>query len=253
MTTKPASPIAPPAPSYVLPAPKRATPVIVVPPRVATAGDRGSDVARALGERFLAFAECQQQFLAELRTRLEALDVAITDASRAQLKGALREVTAVLDWCDSVQVDLQTESRRAAAGQEPSDLAALCREVAASLAGGGEIDVVGQGTSHWWGDAAALRDAIRHALTLVAERTSGIGGRRLEVGSTDGAPWVRIWSSGEPGDSLEVDSVRRFRLAVGRLGIRVVPDALGPGGAGLVLLLPSHEPGGLDSDASIDG
>ena len=211
--------------------------------------DRGATVARGLGERFLALADCQQQFLGELRARLEALDTAITDASRAQLKGAIREVSAVLDWCDSVQLDLQTEARRAAAGQEPADLAALCRDVAGSLGGGGDIDVVDQGAGHWWGDAAALRDAIRHALTLVAERTSGAGSRRLEVGSTDGAPWVRVWSSGEPGDSLEVDSVRRFRLAVGRLGVRVVPDSLGPGGAGLVLLLPVHEPGGLETDA----
>jgi len=251
MTTKPSTPIAPSTTSYVLPAPKRQTPdVIVVPSRVGAALERGGQVARVLGERFLALAECQQQFLGELRSRLQALDGAIADDSRAQMKGALREVTAVLDWCDSVQADLHEESRRAAAGCEPLDLGAVCVDVVASFDGGAEIDLVGGTAVRWWGEAAPLHEALRHGLLLVAERTGGVGQRRIEVGATDGVAWIRVSSTGEPGDSLEVDSVRRFRAAVTRLGARVVPDALGPGGAGFVLLLPEDERGGRDTDGS---
>lgn len=250
MTTKSSTSTAPSASSYVLPAPKRPTPdVIVVPSRMGAALERSGQVARVIGERFLALAECQQQFLGELRNRLEVLDGAIADDSRAQMKGALREVTAVLDWCDSVQADLQEESRRAAAGREPLDLGAECADLVAGFAGGNDIDVVSTAATRWWGDAKALHEAVCHGLTLVSERTAGQGRRRIEIGTAEDSAWIRIASSGEPGDSLDVDSVRRFRGAVTRLGARVVPDALGPGGAGFLLVLPHQEPAGLGSDA----
>lgn len=239
MTIQSADSIDTRSPSYVLPSPRRATgEVIVVTPGGEGAED-GPRVARLLGERFLALAECQQQFLAELRTRLAALDGGIAEDSRAQLKGALREAVSVLDWCDSVQSDLQHDCRRAAQGSEPIDLLAACRDVVAGVADTGPIQVTGRATDPWWGDSAALRDAVRHGLALVAERTGSLGGRHVEVGVSTGAPWLRIRSHGEPGDSLEVQSVRRFRQAVDRLGARVLPDELGPGGAGLVIHLPT--------------
>lgn len=242
MTTKPSAPVESLASSYVLPAPKRPSPdVIVVPPRAEVSIDRGAGSVRTLGDRFLALAECQQQFLAELRSRLEGLDAAIAEDSRAQLKGALREAVQVLDWCDSVQVDLQTDSRRAASGQEPLDLATLCRDVAVNAAEGAEVHVSGHAALPWWGEATVLAEVVRLGLALVAERTGGNGVRRIEVGATDGRPWIRIAGAGEPGDSVEVTSVRRFRQAVSRADIRVVPDMLGPGGAGFVLLLPTED------------
>lgn len=240
MTTKPASPVDSHAPSYVLPTQKRSAPdVIVVPPRAESGLLHRSSGSRVLGDRFLALAECQQQFLAELRARLTVLDGAIAEDSRARLKGALRDVVHVLDWCDSVQTDLELDSRRVAAGLEPIDLLELCGDVVAAIPEAGPIHVTGGIATPWWGEAAQLAAAVRHGLQLVVERTGGVGARQVEVGATDGSPWIRITGSGEPGDSVEVDSVRRFRQAVASLDARVVPDAMGPGGTGLVLHLPA--------------
>lgn len=237
MTTKSALPIEVPATSYVLPAPRRSAPdVIVGEPRTGSALERGTRVARTLGERFLAFAECQQQFLSELRSRLATLDGDIADGARARLKGALGDAVAILDWCDSVQSDLLTESRRAADGLEPLDVVELCAEVAAATAPEGSVQVTGI-SPPWWGDARVLADAVTHGLAVVAERTGGIGGRRIEVASAQHGLRIRIAGLGEPGDSLDAGTVRRFRQAVERLGAAVVPDDLGPGGAGLVLVI----------------
>ena len=116
---------------YVLPAPPRGTGEIVV---VAPPGDgasslsRGAEVARRLGARFTALGESQQLFLGELRERIVAIDGVVAEASRAQLKGALGELLAVLDWCDAVQLDALQEAARAADGEEPIDLAAFAEE-----------------------------------------------------------------------------------------------------------------------------
>lgn len=211
---------------------------MVIVPRADGDLERGSRVAQLLGDRFLALAECQQEFLAELRVRLTALDSAIAEDSRARLKGALRDAVDVIDWCDAVQADLKNDSRRAASGQEPLDLLGLCSDVVAAVSGRGEIQVTGQANNLWWGNAGHLADAVRQGLALVAERTGGAGARLVEVGVADGAPWIRIAGHGEPGEDLEAEAIRRFREAVGRVAARVVPDALGPGGAGFVLKLP---------------
>lgn len=240
-TNRPAT-IDPAAIDYVLPAPPRggAEVVVVAPRRDVTAVlRRGGEVARTLGDRFLALAESQQLFLEELRDRLDQLDGAIAETPRALLKGAVRETLAVLDWCDTVQADLVAESRQAARGAEPIDVAALCREVAAGVHLDDQpVVVVGRQDAPWWGDAAALADVVRLGLGLVAERTQGHGARSLEIAEAPGA--VRLWlaSHGEPGDGVEPDSVERFRAAVQRLGATVRPDALGPGSSGLVIELP---------------
>lgn len=236
-------PVAAPTPSYVLPGPRRAaSDVIVVPPSGAQGFERGGAVARALGERFLALAECQQQFLAELRQRLETLDAGIAENSRAQLKGGLRSVLEVLDWCDAVQVDFAAESGRAANGLEPVDLADICRLVAAEpTSHDGETKVTGVAALPWWADAARLAAAVRHGLQLVSERIGGNGFREIEIGEGDGGAWIRIAGYGEPGDGVEPATVQAFRAAATALPARVAPDALGPGAASLVLHLSRPE------------
>jgi hypothetical protein len=226
---------------YVLPAARRPpAEVIVVQPVQGAALMRGGDVARALGDRFSSLAECQQQFLGELRERLEAIDSAAADDSRARLKGSLREALRVLDWCDAVQSDLANDSRRAATGFEPIRLADIARLVAAEpTEHDGVIHVAGEAVNPWWGSAVELAELIRLGLTAVSERTGGTGSRVVEVGSIDGAPWIRIAGAGEPGRGLAPATLERFRRSADQLGARVVPDVLGPGGAGLVLHLPA--------------
>src|SRR5262245_38198266 len=69
---------------YVLPgAPRVVGEIVVVPPARLPLSElrRGGEVARALGDCFLPHAECLQQFLAEVRTRLVALDSALAEDS----------------------------------------------------------------------------------------------------------------------------------------------------------------------------
>jgi hypothetical protein len=241
MTTKPTDVVEAPASNYVLPGPKRTTPdVIVVQPSSAARFEHGGRVARSLGDRFLMLAECQQEFLNELRSRLEAIDEAMAEDSRARLKGSLREAIGVLAWCDAVQADLVQDGQRAAGGFEPIDLEELSAAVAAEGTGNdGSVLVTGHAGNPWWGDSKVLAETIRAGLDLVSERTGGMGLRHIELGTTDLSPWIRIAGAGEPGDGVEVRSLERFRRCVTLLGARVTPDALGPGGAGLVLHLPA--------------
>jgi hypothetical protein len=242
MSTRPADVAASPSSPYVLPGRKRAAgDVIVVPPIGGEGFARGGRVAHSLGDRFLSLAECQQRFLTELRQRLELLDGAIAEDSRAQLKGALRGALDVLEWCDAVQADLTTESNLAAGGLEPIDLAEICRLIAAEPGSHvGDVRVTGRPASHWWGDAGLLATAVRQGLHLVSERIGGSGFRQIEVGSAASGHWIRIAGFGEPTE-VEPASAVAFRQSAERLQARVTPDALGPGAAGLVLQLPVRD------------
>lgn len=225
---------------YVLPAPPRGHgDLVIVPPQ---AGGmvlrRGRDVARRLGARFELLSECQDQFLAELRNRLETLDVAIAEDSRARLKGLLREANELLGWVDAVQADFRADSQLAASGSEPIDVADLCRDLAGELGtGGSPVVVTGSAPLPWWGDVVCLAEVLRLGLALIAERTGGHGLREIEVGGEGGCQ-VRIAGAGEPRDSVDPQLVQHFRDACEGLGILVSPDPLRPGSAGMVLRLP---------------
>lgn len=248
MTTDPSGVLDPNTADYVLPAPPRgAGEVVVVAPRreAGRAWRRGSDVARSLGDRFLVMAESHQIFARELRERLNELDQSIADGSRAQWKGATRDLLAVLDWADAVQADMVHEARLAAGGAEPIEVADLCAEVAAQVQTPDQpVFVTGHATSPWWGSAPALADLVEQALALVGERTQGVGARSIEVRSEEGSVHLAIAGMAEPGDGVDCDSIARFRGAVARVGAVVRPDALGPGGTGLVVELPGSAPGG---------
>jgi len=228
---------------YVLPTrPRPAGSLLVVPTREATnmgLHRRTGEVAQRLGERFLLLAECQQQFLGELRSGLRALEGAVVEDARIRLQASVRSAIAVLDWCDTLQADLLAEAQRAARGWQPIDLGEACREAATGVEGNGiAVLVSGQTAQPWWGDAGRLAVAIQAGLSVVAERTGGQGTIQVEVGGTSAQANVRIAGTGEPGEQVDSASVRAFRNAVERLGATVVPDALGPGGAGLILELP---------------
>lgn len=242
VTNPPLAVHAPETAEYVLPSPPRNVgDVVVVAPRrdAGRAWRRGAQVAQALGERFLLLAESQQIFAEELRGRLVELDQSIAEATKAQLKGAVRDLLAVLAWSDTVVTDLAGTSRLAAGGAEPIDVLDLCQEVADDLqAEGPPIHVTGADRVVWWGQAAGLAEAVRFALVLVAERTAAAGARLVEVVPAEGAIEVHIKAAGEPVDQVDAGTATRFRQAVEQLGARVRPGALGPGGAALVLELP---------------
>jgi hypothetical protein len=252
MLTRESTANAVPAPDYVLPAaapiaaPRQAGHagefVVVSPQRdLDAAFRRGGEVAKALGQRFLAAAENHRVFAEELRARLSALDAGIADASRAQIKGALHAVLDVLGWCEAAEGDVMAEARMAAAGAEPIDVAALCDEVAQQAATPDRpIYVRGGTTAAWWGDAARLAEAVRQGLAIVAERTQSTSARSLEVREDAGGIRIECVAAGEPGDGVEAATVARFRRAVAAIQATVEPTRQGVGAAGFVLVLPKR-------------
>ncbi|MFN3244415.1 MAG: hypothetical protein ACE37K_23115 [Planctomycetota bacterium] len=242
MTTDRKQVLDPETGSYVLPSPPRGhrdqlvTDHVAVPPGQAST----AEVARALGARFHVQAESLDLFLGELRERLERLDVAIAEDSRAQLKGAVREIGNVVEWCEAVQGELLAESERAQGGEEPIDLAGLCEQIAASRQEmTNPISVVAASSASCWGERGRIAHVLHKALDLVWARTSQRGLRCLEVEWQDAVPCVRVRSRGEPTDDLDPELVDAFRAAAQAARVAVVPDEFGPGGAGLVLRLPT--------------
>jgi hypothetical protein len=230
------------ASEYLLPKPPRGGgEVLVVGGRSGahTTHRRSAEVAKVLGERIVLIAECQQQFLTELRHGLEELDGAVAEDSRARLKGAVLSALGVLDWCDAQQRDLIQQGSLAARGWQPIDLGEFCREFAAEQpAENVALVVTGQTVRAWWGDAAKLHDVLHAGIAVILERTGGSGSILVEVESAPAGHLIRIAGTGEPQEDLDASVVRNFRHAVERIGAVVQPDVLGAGGAGLVLQLP---------------
>jgi len=233
-------------PTYVLPTRPPTPPrlVEVAPPLSDVAADfgracrRGGEVAKALGTRFVAASENLRVFTTELRSRLEELDGAVAEATRAQIKGALRGAFDVLDWCDVAQGDLLAQSQRAAAGAEPIHVLAMCEELAAQEHRADRpVHVAGVAGAVWWGAAEGLATALRGALRLASERALGQGARSIEVRETAQAVFVEFRANGDAGP-VAPESVDAFRRAVAAVGAAVLPTALGIGAPGLVVALP---------------
>lgn len=225
---------------YVLPKPPRPHPeVVVVPPALGVEHRRGAAVA-ALGQRWQVLTECQQQFLGELRSSLEALDAGVAEAARVRLQTIVHQALLVMGWCDAAAKDLRMQAGCAAQGHEPLELAAFAGEVI----GDGDtlgvpVHVQGEVLVPWWGDAEALAATLRSACTLVRERNGGRGALVVRLDGDVGRPLVTIEGAGEPVDDLDPAILARFRQTVEELGARVLPTAMGPGGTGLTLELPA--------------
>lgn len=242
MTQKSSGVAVPQSHEYLLPPPPRqAGEVVVVAKRrdIGATLRRGSEVAQRLGDRFLAQAEVHQILTAEVRERLTALDAAIPEASRAQLKGAVRDLLGVLEWCESVQADLVSEGRMAADGAEPVDVADLCALVGLDRETEEQPVLVTGQAPPWWGPAPLLAETIGLALDLVGERTQSMGARSIEISGAERQLQVAIRCAGEPSDGVTPGLVDRFRRCAAELRAKVRPDELGPGAASIVLELPS--------------
>jgi hypothetical protein len=233
-----------PSPStaeYVLPQPPRPAGEVVVVARrrdLQPALRRGSEVARALGERLLPTVESQQLFAGEVRERLGALDAMVPEASRAQLKGAIADVLAVLEWADAAQHELLRDTQLAASGAHPFDVAEACNDVANALQSPEQpVAVLGDAVRPYWGVGMHFAELIASALALVAERTLANGARSIEIESADGLLRLRVRTAGEPTDTVDPETIARFVRAAQQVHAAVKPDELGPGSTGLVLEL----------------
>jgi hypothetical protein len=130
-------------------------------------------------------------------------------------------------------------SRRVASGAELVDVTDLCAAVAAQArTDHRQVDVSGTASRRWWGAAASLHEVLRLAVVLVTERTSGQSPVRMVIEESEAHLCVHVSSSADPTDGVEPTTASSFRAAVERLGVRVRPDATGPGGSGLVIELP---------------
>ena len=240
MTTDPNLVLDPANANYILPAPPRGAGMLTVEQEAATPRySQSAGVARAIGERFQVTAQSLEILLSELRDRVQQLDLAIAEDTRAQLKGAVREISNVLDWCDSAGAEMATDSAKAATGLEPIDVVDMCNQLSAGQPEeAAPIAVVARNDVTCWANRAELSHVLHQALALVFARTGGQGLRCLEAGWRDHAPSIRVYGRGEPVDDIDPELVEGFRRAVAGTGITVVPDDLGPGGAGMVLRLP---------------
>jgi hypothetical protein len=190
----------------------------------------------------VALLECQERFLAEMRTLLGDLDEMVPDESRARIKAQLRTLGEVLDWSEAVQGDLLQESRWAAAGFEPTDLVALCAEAAARHRESHpqcSVTVLGTARRPVWASVPALTALLELTLSLVSERVREGSGLIFEVGEAPDSASVRCVGAGDPVHFDDPELVGSFLRAVSWAGVRIEPDELGPGGAGLVIRLPS--------------
>jgi len=225
--------------SYVLPKPPRgARSQLVVeaaPPAPVAVG-----AARGVGARLRVHAESLEVLFGELRAKLDGLDTKIAEDSRAQLKGAVRDVGDVLGWCEEVQKVLVSESARAERGEEPIDLSELCEQVAANRQEpSAPISVITRQPAICWGERSRIAHLLQKALDLVFARTEQRGLRRMEVSWREGAACVGVRSQGEPVEGVDPELVDAFRCAADGADVHVVPDALGSSGAGMLLVMPN--------------
>lgn len=233
---------------YVLPVPPRRAPELIV--QAVPAGEvlalrRESAVLQAVGERIGLLLDCQQRFLDELRAAVADLEADAAEAARARLRGQVHGLEEILDWCGAVQEDLERESRRAIAGERPTDLLALAGRAAEAAEGrhpGVRISVRG-GPGPWSGNPVGLWTVLEAALDLVAARIGGNGPVAVEIEERNHAHSLRITGAGEPRPVTDAALLDRFRDAMQGSGMAATPDDLGAAGAGMVLQLPLPEQG----------
>ncbi|GAB4147401.1 MAG: hypothetical protein Fur0037_15560 [Planctomycetota bacterium] len=207
----------------------------------------GGVLARAdlasLGRRMSLQVECQQQLLSEARTALAEIDANLHEDTKARIKARLARVAEVLDFCDAAEADLLAETRLLAAGKEPLDLGAAVEEAAAAFEARSDRRVFrsGDAPTPFWASRSEFARLLESSLDLVSARTSEPGPIGVEIEEQDGRARIRFLGIGEPRDLQDSGTVAPFRRLVARLGIRVAPDRLGPGGTGFVLLLPGRD------------
>lgn len=225
---------------YVFPAPPRATgELIVTRDRLADPQRATATTARAFGTRMQSQAESLELLFGELRSRIDVLDASIADASAAQLKGAVRQLGEVLEWCEAVQQDLRDEAAAAVAGREPVDLGELCRRQAANAALTVAIDVCADDDVVCWAGRAECAVLIDRAIALVHARGGAAAPIRVDVSWQDQAACVAIRGLGDAVvDELPEGLAEAFRSMADFVGATVTPDDRGPRVAGLALRLP---------------
>jgi hypothetical protein len=227
---------------YVLPKPARPANEFVLPGARPMPRALAAEVARAIGHRTSALLECQARLLDELRQGIGEIDADLGDATRARLRGLVKNASSVLDWCGAVQADLARESAWAARGLQPIELQGFLRELQGSAgAAGTALQLRAEREVTWWGDGARLGEVMVSALDLVRARVGGSPSALIELQEAGPGCAIRVAGLGAVAAEIDAALVESFRHAVALLGARVTPDPRGPAGTGFVLQLPLPE------------
>lgn len=200
------------------------------------------------GARIAAMVESQQQLLGELRTAVQELDDGAAGDPRVRIAANARAIGDILGWCEAVQVELSAETARAADGIQAVDLLLLCHDVIHDLGapeGERQVQVTGSALHTVWGRVPELGRLLRLAFELVSQRTAGWSDLQVAVGEDADGPFVHVHGLGGARQGPDAEQVADFRAAAAATGLRVLPDASGVAGTGLLLRAPAHLRGPL--------
>ena len=225
---------------------------LVVAPEAAPFGTallrREAMGTRQLGERLLAQVESQDVLFAELRRALSAMEHETQDGTRIALSRLVRTASEVLTWCDAVQLEMEAEGRKAVSGLQAVDLLDLVHDVVHDLSCCGAnrpVYVTGHANASVFASVPALGRAIRLAIELLDLRIGEASALHVDVGDDEEGHFVRVQGSGEAQGEPTADRIDEFRDAVESAGVRVLPDDVTNGRAGMCLRLPVSTRGPL--------
>ena len=240
--------------------------ILIIGPDDATTGQKASEsgplpvpamptsvlqVARAGGEQTLAeFArgyrpllQSMGRFFEETSWVLDEIEEAGEEGIRARLKSRVRVARDILSWIQCVVDDLEAGLSAAETGVVTVDLQTLMQEAQGHVESFFPDIRVSLGAADQEmkcrGQATGLAEACFLALVLTAHRIGGEGSITVEPVAEEAHLTYRILGLGEPVPVEAAEATARLReLVVERHRGSIQPDALGPFGTGLRMILP---------------
>jgi hypothetical protein len=211
-------------------------------------------IARSGGQRALmASAERIAPKLQSLTALFDELDTAVgdveetaQDGTRVRLHSKTRVVRDILDWVAANATDLRQEIQGMRDGFEVQDLFELAHEVHGQVEAffphvRVNLSPVEGSDPLCWGRGTDLMEALFSAIVIVVHRIGGRGSVSLQVIGTENEARIRILGLGEPRVISAPEEMARIReVLVEQHRGRIVPDALGVGGAGVIIALPRN-------------
>jgi hypothetical protein len=204
----------------------------------------GSQALKSTGERLAAKIESLDCLLREANHAIHELEEATQDRVLHGGVDHVRVVRDVISWIQANTEDLQQEIAGLAKGFEVVELGELLRDVqgqAESFFPEIRVNSAPALGVECWGQASTLTEALFLAIIITAHRISGNGSVNIEAERIGESTAIRIFGLGEPVQVHAAQQMRRLKtIIVDHHQGRIVPDSMGPFGAGLVLELRSQ-------------
>ena len=227
------------APALSAPLPMPSLPMSIG--QVARAG--GQQALTESGRRVAPKLQSLEKLLGELATALDDLEEAAQEGMQARLAGRLKVAREISEWMRSTVEDVHEDVDGMSGGFQSVDLFELVHEIHSQVESffpDLRINLTpAEGDAHCWGRTTDLSEALFAAMAITSHRISGRGSINIQVVGTPEEARVRMLGLGEPAPVAAAEEMGRIRrILVDEHGGRIVPDALGPGGTGLILALP---------------